>query len=267
MKIARDLIQKINSPNLTLGAIATEHVWPGLPAVLKNAGLDYLIVDMEHGPYADDLVANVCTSGRQIGMPVLIRTVSTDLAIVRRAIDLGPCGLMFPCVNTVAELDQARDAVWMPPRGKRRPGGMGNHWVSSYHYSSWRDEFEDDLIILPQIETQQGLSNIDEIACHDLTTAVAIGPYDLSADLGCCWQPDDKRLKDALAHVRESASAAGKNVWILGDGPSLQDEGYTFIGIGETSVMLKLYVQDILKQMRGGNEPFSLKSKLAAEHG
>src|SRR5688572_31103554 len=159
MDVARKLITKINGPGHTLGVLATDHAWAELPAVLQSAGLDYLIVDMEHGAYADDTVAHICTSGRQVGFPVLIRTVSTDYPIVRRAVDLGPCGLMFPCVESPAQLDAVRDAVWMPPRGRRRPGGHGNRWVSDYHYETWRESFEDDFIVLPQIESKRGLAN------------------------------------------------------------------------------------------------------------
>lgn len=55
--------------------------------------------------------------------------------------------------------------------------------------ATWKSEFEDDLVILPQIESIVGLENVNAIARHPLTTAIAIGPYDLSADLGVCWRP------------------------------------------------------------------------------
>jgi 4-hydroxy-2-oxoheptanedioate aldolase len=238
MQPAVDLIEKINSGRVTLGVLATDHLWSRLVEICKLAGLDYLIVDCEHGPHTNAEVAAACQAGRLLGFPVLVRPISCDYDAVRRAIDMGPCGLMLPAVEDVEQLDTVRDAVFLPPRGRRRPGGWANHWLSDFQYQTWRTQVEDRLVILPQIETRRGLTNADQIARHELVTAVAVGPYDLSAELGCCWQPQDRRLLDALAHIREAGRAAGKNMWMIGDGPTLVRDGYTFICVGEPSALL-----------------------------
>lgn len=251
MNIARILKEQINQERPVLGVLCTNHIWPGMVALFKDAGLDYLIVDLEHGPHAEDVVAQVCDIGRLSDFPVLIRTVSCDYSVVRRAMDFGPCGLMLPCVDDVQQLNMVRDAVWMPPRGKRRPGGPGNDWVSDYNYTTWRTEVEPNIIILPQIESRNGLANANLIAAHELTTAIAIGPYDLSADLGCCYDPEHADLLGAIEDIRESGRLAGKNMWILGDGPTLVEKGFTFICIGEPTVLLKQSVSQIVAQIRG----------------
>ena len=77
------------------------------------------------------LVATHSNSRVNVGtVQVLIRVVdASSYSLVRRAIDLGCCGLLLPTVETVEALDIVRDSIWMPPRGKRRPGGWGNNWV------------------------------------------------------------------------------------------------------------------------------------------
>jgi 2-keto-3-deoxy-L-rhamnonate aldolase RhmA len=267
LKIARRLIDQINRRQLTLGMLATDIVWPGMTEVMKSAGLDYLIVDMEHGPHSDEVVADTCAAGRYQDFPVLVRTVSTEYSVVRRAMDLGPCGLMFPCVEDAAQLDAVRDATRMPPRGRRRPGGRGNRWVSNIHSQTWKAEFEDDFIVLPQIESSRGLANLDAIASHEMTTAVAVGPYDLSADLQCCWQPDDPRLTSAIRKIRAAANRANKAVWMLGDGPALQRDGFTFIAIGEPVAMLRSAAGAIVAQLKGISSENSHRPPAAAEHG
>src|SRR5262245_8508582 len=168
MNPAAELIAKINSDRITLGALAIDQLWPRLVEVCKLAGLDYLIVDREHGPHSDEAVAQACQVGRLLGFPVLIRVISCEYDQIRRALDLGPCGLMFPAVEDTRQLDQVRDAVLMPPRGRRRPGGWGNHALPDYQYETWRTQFEDHLIILPQIETRRGLANAEAIAAHEI---------------------------------------------------------------------------------------------------
>ena len=235
---ARQLQEKLTAGETVVGLMATDHVWPQLVEICQRAGLDYLVIDREHGPHSDQLVAHVCQVARLAEFPVLMRTVSSETSQVRRAIDLGPCGIVLPAVETTQQLDAAQDALWMPPRGRRRPGGMGNYWMRDFHYETWRDEFEAHLIVIPQIETRRGVDNAAAIARHPLTTAPGLGPYDLAADLGCCWQPEHPDHRQAVAAVRTAAKQAGKKLWMYasGDQPDQQD---TFLWIGEVAGILQ----------------------------
>ena len=232
------LKEQLAAGQTLLGVMATDHVWPLLVELCQKSGLDYLVLDREHGPHTDDAVAQVCQVARLAKFPVLMRTVSCEVSEIRRAVDLGPCGLLLPCVETPSQLDQVREAVFMPPRGKRRPGGLGNYWMRDFQYATWRAEFEEHFIVIPQIESRTGLENVEAIAKHPLVTAVGLGPYDLSADLGCCWNPEHEDYQAAIRRVRQAADAAGKTVWIGCDAPRLQAEGYTFLWIGSVSGVL-----------------------------
>ena len=132
-----------------------------------------------------------------------------------------------------------RDAVYLKPRGRRRPGGRGNYWVSDFNYETWKSEVEDDLIILPQIESLKGLENIKIIAEDPLTTAMAVGPYDLSADLGVCFDPSAPALQDALKKIKDAAEKVNKPMWMIGDGPNLVSQGYHFICMTEPIMFLE----------------------------
>jgi 2-keto-3-deoxy-L-rhamnonate aldolase RhmA len=250
VRSAQLLREKINSNNLTLGVLCTYHFWFDLIEIGRKAGLDYLIIDTEHMAWSDQLLSEACAIGRMIDFPVLIRPAETNAHLVRLAADKGPCGLLLPYVTSAATLDEARDGLYMPPRGKRRPGGPGNRWVSDYHYTSWRDEQENQFIVLPQIESSEGLENADEIARHELTTAMAIGPYDLSASLGVCWEPDNPKLQDGIRRIREAGRAAGKNMWMIGDGPTLIQRGYTFICFAEPVSLMEATIKNQVSAMR-----------------
>jgi len=250
MKSARQLREKINNQTPTLGAIVTFHLWIGLVEIARESGLDYLIVDTEHQKFDDDLVANVCAIGRMLDYPILLRPPSTDPTTIRLAMDKGPCGLLLPMVDNMAVLDNIQEGVYMPPRGKRRPGGPGNRWVPDYQYLTWKIEVEDDVIILPQIESKEGLQNVEAIASHPLTTALAIGPYDLSAHLGVCWQPQDPLLLEAIERIRKAARSSGKNMWMIGDGPALRQRGFTFICISEPMLLLEESLKNLVRRTK-----------------
>ena len=155
-------------------------------------------------------------------------------------------------MESTETLDEVRDAVYMKPRGRRRPGGPGNSWVKhvDYNYSTWLREVEDQLIILPQIESKQGLANVDAIAADPLTTALAIGPYDLSADLGICWEPDHPLLVQAFADIKQAAAKAGKNMWAIGDGATMMNRGFNFICLTEATSQLQATLTQMVKDSR-----------------
>ena len=253
MKSAQILRQKINGPEVTTGVIITFHLWPGLIELLMRAGLDYAIIDLEHLTHSPEMVAECCAIGRRADFPILIRPPEAEFTPMRLAMDLGPCGLLVPYVSSVATMELIKDAVYMAPRGRRRPGGHGNFWVNDdYNYESFRSKVEDDVIILPQIENRAGLDCIDEIAAHPLTTALAIGPYDMSASLGCCWEPDNEKLTNALKKVREAGRAQGKNTWIIGDHAKLRAMGFTFLGISEPTMCMEGALRTLNEKVKNG---------------
>ena len=243
MKSAKLLREKLSRDDLVTGLLVTLHLWPDLVEIAKRGGADYIIIDREHGAHSDELTAEVCALGRYLDVAVLIRPIDSDYSTIRKAIDLGPCGLLLPTVEGASQLDVVRDSIYMPPRGKRRPGGAGNRWVGSIDYRTWRSEVEDDFIILPQIESTEGLSRVDEIAAHEITTAIAIGPYDLSMDLGVGGEMDHPRLLEAEATIRDAGKRASKKMWVIGDPVSLVARGHTFLCVGEPSVLLQNAIQ------------------------
>jgi 2-keto-3-deoxy-L-rhamnonate aldolase RhmA len=148
----------------------------------------------------------------------------------------------------------------MKPRGSRRPGGLGNRWVEDYQYTTWKAEVEDDLIILPQIESKVGLENAEAIAHDSLTTALAIGPYDLSADLGVCWQPEHPKLVEALGRIQRAGDAAGKKTWMIGDGALLIKRGFRFFCIAEPIMLLEGTLREINSRLKAGVAPDAIGS-------
>ncbi|MBK8506015.1 MAG: hypothetical protein IPL46_29765 [Saprospiraceae bacterium] len=240
MNSAKILRDKINDRNkITTGMIITYHFWPGIVEIAMRAGMDYVIIDLEHLTFDHSMVAEACAMGRREDFPILIRPAAAEFTPLRLAMDLGPCGLLVPYVESADDMKVIRDAVYLKPRGRRRPGGRGNYWVSDFNYQTWKSEVEDDLIILPQIESLKGLENLTAIAEDPLTTAMAVGPYDLSADLGVCFDPSAPALKNSLKKIKAAADKVDKPMWMIGDGPDLVSQGYHFICMTEPIMFLE----------------------------
>ena len=252
MEPARRLRHRIENNQLTLGMLISFHLSMELIEIAIKTGLDYVIVDSEHLDHGQAAMADACSMGRVADFAVLVRPAATDFDTVHQIMDLGPAGLLLPMVETAEQLDSVRDGIYMPPRGKRRPGGPGNRWLEDrFNYADFKAVVEDHLIIVPQIESPLGLEQADAIAAHPITTALGIGPYDLSARLGVCWEPDHPKNVAALERIRQAATAAGKPNWVIGDGRQRIEQGFHFLCIAEPSMMLQTALTQLVVDLRG----------------
>jgi 2-keto-3-deoxy-L-rhamnonate aldolase RhmA len=260
MQSAINLRKKLNSNQLTIGMIITNHLWLELMEVAQFAGLDYVLIDIEHINHGDMLIADACRIGRMIDFPVLLRPARTDAESIRLAADLGPCGLLLPMMESIEQLDEVCRGLWMPPRGERRPGGHANWWVKDFNYTTLREEVEDNFIIIAQIESPQGVRNARLIADHEIVTALGIGPYDMSARLGVCYEPEAPELKAAWEAIRSAAHAANKPMWAIGDGKELARQGFTFLCIAEPMYFLRTMLKNAVNDVRAGTGNESTKA-------
>lgn len=253
MKAARILKEKINSGKLTLGVICSDHFWTGMIEIFMTAGLDYCIIDLEHGGYTEETIAEACAIGRRCDFPVLIRPAQTKYDFIHHLADRGPCGFLLPNVADASVMDEVQQALYMPPRGNRRPGGPGNRWCSDVtKYQTWIDDVENDWIVLPQIERKAALDHAEAIAAHQMTTAMAVGPYDLSADLGCCWDPQHPDLQAALKTIKAAGEKAGKKCWMIGDAHQLQKDGYNLICFTEPTLFMQAMLKAKVEEFHAG---------------
>lgn len=253
MEPARRIRDKLDRGEIVTGTLVTNHLWPELVEIAIDAGLDYLIADLEHGPHSHQLVADVCALGRAHGFAVFARPPALDFTTISRVLDLGPCGLLLPTVQSGADLDVVRDAMRLPPAGRRRPGGMGNRWVRDYQRATWAREVEANLIVIPQIESRHGLADAEAIAAHEITTALGIGPYDLCMELGCGLPLDQPDMTSAIATLRRAAEGAGKTMWRIGPA-SLAKEGFIFLCLGEANALLTEMIRQQVATARMGEQ-------------
>lgn len=250
MQPAIALKKKLESSESVLGILVMKQFSLELIEVAMNAGLDYVIVDTEHQSRNGEFVADVCRLGRLTNFPVLIRPQRTDTESIGLAMDLGPCGLLLPMIESAEQLDGVRDGLYIPPRGKRRPGGPGTRWLTEFNYEAFKTQIEDHQIILPQIESLRGLDNAREIAEHEITTALGVGPFDLSVRLGVCGDLENPKVQEALAKIRQAAERAGKPAWMIGNGEELAKMGYKFLCIAEPTYLLEATLKNLVGQVR-----------------
>lgn len=194
----------------------------GLPVVAEVvalAGYDAVMLDHEHGPATLPDAVGCLQALQGTATAGLMRVPSHDPIYVKRALDIGVEGVMFPAVNTAAEARAAVAGCRYPPRGRRGVYyGLARAADYGLAADSYRQRAEDELLILCQIETAEGARRVGEIAAVDGVDGLFIGPWDLSADLGKLGRFDDPEVHDTIRGIEEAVRRSGK--W-LGSLPSL----------------------------------------------
>ena len=180
---------------------------PVIAELAGRAGLDWVLLDAQHGAVGDADLLPCIQAVNLGGAPALVRVGSADPRLIMRALDLGAAGVVVPLVSTPEQAAAAVAATRYPPHGNRSHGP-----VRRYHDASGPGA---QPLCLVMIETAAGLDAIDRIAATPGLDGVFIGPADLSLDLGL-GLPDFSDLSLLREPVERIVAAARRHQVIAG---------------------------------------------------
>lgn len=182
---------------------------PAVVLVAKDAGLDFVMFDMEHGPFGFETISDAASLAQAGGIDCFVRVPELSKGYVSRALDCGASGIMVPMIKDGQQAHQFAQWAKYQPTGRRGLGGWGAHThyrdTSSKGVAFLRAENE-RILTIAQIERVEAIENIDEIASVDGIDALLIGPADLSNSLGIGGQFTHPRMEEAIAQVAEAAA-------------------------------------------------------------
>lgn len=220
-----------------------EVVW-GASAVVPDAfanqlvistGVDFLWIDTEHCPFGPEDLGLLPILARKSNCMPMVRVAGLDPNLIKKSLDAGAMSIMVPQVNNAEEARAAIRAAKYPPDGTR---GVSPLWT--FHMGvSWDDYLPNanqEICMVLQIESVDGMENIESIAALDGADVLFAGPADLSAALGIIGQMKHPRLKTFLAEfpkrVAATGKAAGISVGSYDAAKEAYEQGYRFISIG-----------------------------------
>jgi 2-keto-3-deoxy-L-rhamnonate aldolase RhmA len=226
------------APGLKLGLFAMEFATPGLPAIAKAGGADFLVLDMEHSGFGFESVKAVCVGGRAAGLPVVVRVAHRHPNEVSRALDVGAAGLMAPLVSSAREASDFVSWATYPPGGTRGVA-MGvahdGYDAGDRPIAAKMEAADAARSVVIQIETRAGAEDADAIAAVDGVGCLWIGHMDLSCSLGIPGRFDHPDFAAAVAKVAAAAKkhgkAFGRLAGSLEEARRLAAEGYDTLGL------------------------------------
>ena len=203
--------------------------------VLGVAGFHWLLLDGEHAPNdVTTFVPQLMALKGSRSAPV-VRPQFNDPVVIKRLLDIGFYNFLIPFVETQQQAELAVASTRYPPAGIR--GVSVSH--RSNMFGTVPDYFtsiNDNIAVMVQIESQQGVDNLDAIAAVDGIDGIFVGPSDLAAGMGHLGNAGHPDVQAAIRHIFARAKAHGKPSGILApveaDARRYLEWGATFVAVG-----------------------------------
>jgi len=206
----------------------------GTPAIFAAAGYDFVYIDMEHGNYSMETVADMIRGCKSVGLASIIRVPRLETFFISRVLDAGAEGIMVPMTSTREDAETIVRYSKFTPLGLRGFGNQtGQTDYKPLNTAQFMKEANDHTLIVAQIETQEAIDNIEEILDVKGIDVAVIGPNDLSISLGVPDQMESDVMNKAIGRVVEAAKkkkkASGIHVGNLSMVRNWRSKGMNFL--------------------------------------
>ena len=249
---------KIAQGGRAYGAMIFELYSPGLPQICKNAGAEFILYDMEHSGLGFETLKNQFALCRGLGVVPMVRVPRGEYHFIARALDVGAMGVMVPMVGSAAEAEHIVSCTRYPPLGRRGAAfGFAHDDYQSGDVAAKIEALHARTMVIPQIETAEGLGNVEAIAAVDGVDALWVGHFDLTNFMGIPGQFQHPDYLAAIARVVKACEERGKTAAFLPtDDTWARDyvsKGFRLMAYGIDQLMLQNALQaglNVLKNAR-----------------
>ncbi len=184
---------------------------PGIATICEAAGLDFVLIDMEHGPLEIPQVAKLIAWFKATGISPFVRIPASEYHFVSRVMDAGAHGIMAPNVRSAAQARLLNDAMRYAPEGNRGLGlGTAHNDFVPPDPLAYMAEANRRNLLICQIESAAALQELDEIASEPGVDCLWVGHMDLTQSLGIVGQFGHPEFLAALRNVAVTAKAHGQ---------------------------------------------------------
>src|SRR5436309_2249151 len=188
---------------------ACVNAWLAIPSgfsaeVMAQCGFDSVTVDMQHGVQDYQSMVQCFQAMDKYPITPMVRIPWNEPGIIGKVLDGGAWGVICPMVNTPAEAKALPGACLYPPQGKRSNGPIR---AAAYGEASpYQSIANDEVLVIPMIETQEAIDNLDAILDVPGISGIYVGPSDLGFSLG--MKPMLDREEPQILSIYEKLVAA-----------------------------------------------------------
>lgn len=175
-------------------------------SVIASSGLDFIIIDMEHGPIGFDAVQTIAATVKSEGVAIIVRLSDGGESNILHALDIGVDGILVPHVHNENDVKQIIRYSKYHPMGNRgfspytRAGAYGSEDFKEYVKLQ-----NEETLIGVILEDVTDATNVRDILRVEHLDLVYVGAYDLSQSIG---MPGEVRHPKVMSIIKECINEA-----------------------------------------------------------
>lgn len=223
---------------------------------LGLGGMDYAIIDMEHGPFETESVMEFVSSAERRNIVPLVRTKDASRSAILKCLDVGAKGLIIPDIYTLDEVKEIVSCAKYFPFGKRGVAygrGCGYGYAEPMPILDYFEKENRETLLIPQCETAECLDIIDEVVALPGVDGIFIGPFDLSTALGKPGDFEDPEVRSAIRRILDACHKAGKISMIYADngtaGRNLLQQGFDSVAVNMDTILIIRMIMELKKEV------------------
>ena len=226
---------KIKNGEAALGVISNTSD-PMIAEFCGHGGLDYYMIDCEHGAINISQVQDIVRACEVAGITPMARIRSTDPKLILQFLDAGIMGVMMPGVCEVSEIELLVNSMKYPPMGNRGLGPVRawNFGLGKMPQAEYVQFANEQTLVLPQIEDIKAVDNLEVLCKVAGLDGFIIGPRDLAMSMGFYDGPAHDEVKKTIDHIFEVVLAHGL---IIGTTAATGEQAKALIGKGAKIIM------------------------------
>ena len=221
-----------------------------------RAGMDFAIIDLEHGPHSFETAANMARAAQVAGASALVRVPANRQELILRALEIGSDGVVVPQIEDAMSAESAVKSTKYSPDGQRgfspftRSGGFSAHQVEDL---AQRKNAETLCVLL--VEGVTGIQQLDSILATPGIDVIYIGTYDLCQSVGHPGNPDHPevlRLRESCVRkIVGSGRAVGCLAQSVKQVIAWQQMGIAFVALKADVALLSDTVRAAVEEVHG----------------
>jgi len=182
---------------------------PSLVEAIGYSGIDFIVIDAEHGPVSMESAENLIRAAEVAGMSPVIRVPTNEAYLILRALDIGAYGIQVPHISTKREAELVVEYSKYYPLGKRGLSPFTRAAKYGFDIDNHVAKSNNNTMTVINIEGIEGIKNLEDITSVPNLDVIFIGPYDLSQSLGKPGQVEDPEVISLIKSSVRIAKARG----------------------------------------------------------